>query len=163
MINCWCAILDNDLKGLLLNCWCCITFVLLWIVPYNENDNLFIIYVNMSFALLLRHNCEKCSVIRGCTILMDVSRTTMDAWTYMFLMHSVLWDTGRVALGQTCIMILDIALHLFIIGELDLPYCLSVELVIDQYLVCCWIYKFLECCCWGYEIVRLLLLKIWNW
>ena len=52
-----------------------------------------------------------------------VSRAAMDAWTDMSPMGPGLRDSGCVSLGQTCITILDIALHFFIIGELDLVCC----------------------------------------
>ena len=65
-------------EGLMLICWYCIRVVLLWIVSCYENGYLLIICMNMSFALVLRHGCEKCYVIRGCTILRDISCFAMD-------------------------------------------------------------------------------------
>ena len=59
-----------------------------------------------------------------------------DAWTDMSPVGPVLTDNGCVSLGQTCIIILDIALHILIISELDIVRsydCLSAELVIVEY------------------------------
>ena len=119
---------------------------------------------------------RKNGYLRGCTISRDVSRATMDtifrgtyraprwlllsrvvscaatdAWTDMSLMGPGLRDSGCVSLGQTCIIILDIALHILIISELQIVFCwssdcLSAKLVIDQYWACycgyvvCWEY-----------------------
>ena len=52
------------MKDLSIHCWCCIMIVLLWIVHCYENDHLFIIYANMSFALVLRLNCKKYCELR---------------------------------------------------------------------------------------------------
>ena len=52
----------NDLKGLLTHCWSCIMIVLLWIVHFYENDHFLNSYVNMSFALVLRHDYDTCYV-----------------------------------------------------------------------------------------------------
>ena len=65
-----------------------------------------------------------------------VSCAATDAWTDMSPMGPGLRDSGCVSLGHTCIIILDIALHILIIGELVIVFCwssdcLSVELVID--------------------------------
>ena len=70
-----------------------------------------------------------------------VSCAATDAWTNMSPMGPGLRDNGCVSLGQTCIIILDIALHILIISELDIVFCwssdcLSAELVIDQYWAC---------------------------
>ena len=46
-----------------------------------------------------------------------------DAWTDISPMGPGLRDSGCVSLGQTCIIILDIALHILIIGELDIVFC----------------------------------------
>ena len=56
----------------------------------------------------------------GYYISRNVSRAAMDAWTDM---GPGLRDCRCVSLGQTCITILDIALHFFIISELDLVCC----------------------------------------
>ena len=66
-----------------------------------------------------------------------VSCAATDAWTDMSPMGPGLRDSGCVPLGQTCIIILDIALHILIIGELDIVFCwscdcLSAEFVIDN-------------------------------
>ena len=42
---------------------------------------------------------------------------------HMSPMDPGLRDSGCVSLGQTCIIILDIALHILIIGELDIMFC----------------------------------------
>ena len=52
-----------------------------------------------------------------------VSCIATDAWTDMSPMGPGLRDSGCVSLGQTCIIILDIALHILIIGELDIVFC----------------------------------------
>ena len=52
-----------------------------------------------------------------------VSCAATDAWTDMSPMGPGLRDSGCVSLGQTCIIILDIALHILIIGELDIVFC----------------------------------------
>ena len=109
---------------------------------------------------------RKNGYLRGCTISRDVSRAAMDtifrgtyratrwlllsrvvscaatdAWTDISPMGPGLRDSGCVSLGQTCIIILDIALHILIISELDIIFCwssdcLSAKLVIDQYWAC---------------------------
>ena len=118
---------------------------------------------------------KKNEYLRGCTISRDESRAAMDtifrgtyrapwwlllsrvvshaatdAWTDMSPMGPGLRDSGCVSLGQTCIIILDIALHILIIGELDIVFCwssdcLSAELVIDDYWVCYWGYLICWC------------------
>ena len=105
---------------------------------------------------------RKNGYLRGCTISREVSRAAMDtifrgtyraprwlllsrivscavteAWTDISPMSPGLRDSGCVSLGQTCIIILDIALHILIIGELDIVFCwscdcLSAEFVIDN-------------------------------
>ena len=45
------------------------------------------------------------------TISRVVSCTATDAWTDLSPMGPVLRDNGCVSLGQTCIIILDIAFH----------------------------------------------------
>ena len=94
-------------------------------------------------CIILRHSLwqvlcslKKNEYLRGCTILRDVSRATMDtifrgtyraprwlllsrvvsyattdAWTNMSPMRPRLRDSRFVSLGQTCIIILDIAFH----------------------------------------------------
>lgn len=54
-------------------------------------------------------------------------------------------DSGCVSLGQTCIIILDIALHILIISELDIVFCWSCDclfakLVIVEHWACYWGY-----------------------
>ena len=66
-----------------------------------------------------------------------VSCTATDAWTDMSPVGLRLRDSGCVSLGQTCIIILYIILHILIIGELDIVFCwscdcLSAEFVIDN-------------------------------
>ena len=114
--------------------------------------------------------------LRGCTISRDVSRAAMDtifqetycaprwlllsrvvscaatdAWTDMSPLGLELRDSGCVSLGQTCILIIDIAFHCIahtyhqwtwyrVLLIFWLP---PVELVIDQYWACrgyviCW-------------------------
>ena len=93
-------------------------------------------HFSMLFTLHLRHSCDKSYVIRGCTISRVLSRAAMDiifrgmycaprwlllsrvvscaatdAWTDMSPMGPGLRDSGCVSLGQTCIIILDIAFH----------------------------------------------------
>ena len=57
------------------------------------------------------------------TISRIVSCAATDAWTDMSPMGPGLRDSGCVSLGQTCIIILDIALHKLIIGELGIVFC----------------------------------------
>ena len=45
------------------------------------------------------------------------------SWTDMSSVGPELRDNWCVSLGQTCIIILDIALHILIIGELDIVFC----------------------------------------
>ena len=52
-----------------------------------------------------------------------MSCAATDAWTDMSPMGPGLRDSGCVSLGQTCIIILDIALHILIISELDIVFC----------------------------------------
>ena len=54
-----------------------------------------------------------------------VSCAATDAWTDMSPMGPELRDSGCVSLGQTCIIILDIAFHCIghIISELDIVFC----------------------------------------
>ena len=52
-----------------------------------------------------------------------VSCATIVAWTHMSPTGPGLRYSGCVSLGQTCIIILDIALHILIIGELDIVFC----------------------------------------
>ena len=100
-----------------------------------QNGYFLIICSNMSFALHLKHGCDKSYVIRGCTISRVVSRADgyyisrdvsraamvtiikgrvarrdrcMDRYVPIGLGLS---DSGCVSLGQTCIIILDIAFH----------------------------------------------------
>ena len=95
---------------------------------------------------------KKNEYLRGCTISRDVSRVAMDtifrgthcalrwlllsrvvsctatdAWTDMSPMGPGLRDSGCVSLGQTCIIILDIAFHCIahIMSELDIVFCWS--------------------------------------
>ena len=101
-----------------------------------QNGYFLIISLNMSFLLVLRHGCDECYVIRGCTISKVVSRTTMniifwktyrvsrwlqlsrvvshvvmDAWKDMSPMGPKLRDSGCVSLGQICINAFDISFH----------------------------------------------------
>lgn len=74
-----------------------------------------------------------------------VSCAATDAWTDMSPMGPGLRDSGCVSLGQTCIIILDNALHILIIGELDIVFCwscdwISAKFVIDEYWACYWGY-----------------------
>ena len=52
-----------------------------------------------------------------------VSCTATNAWTDMSPMGPGLRDSGCVSLGQICIIILDIALYILIISELDIVFC----------------------------------------
>ena len=124
---------------------------------------------------------RKYRALRWLLLSRVVSCTATDAWTDMSLMGPRLRDSGCVSLGQTCIIIIDIALHILIISELHIVFCwscdcLSAELVIVEYWACywgyiiCWsvvvedmkflevlllrIYNLLKCCCGGY-IIRL--------
>ena len=113
-----------------------------------------IVRLSMSFALHLRHGCDKSYVIRGCTISMVVSRITMDlyferrialrwlllsrvishaamdAWTAMSRMGPRLRDNECLSLEHSYITILDIAFYgvaHFITDELKLVFCCSCE------------------------------------
>uniref|UniRef100_M1DI84 Uncharacterized protein n=1 Tax=Solanum tuberosum TaxID=4113 RepID=M1DI84_SOLTU len=58
----------------------------------------------MSFALALRHDCDMCYVIRGCTISRDVSRTATDIiyrGTYR-APRWILYIKGRIARRDGC-------------------------------------------------------------
>ena len=59
----------------------------------------------------------------GYYIMRVVSHAAMDAWTDLSPMDLELRDNRCVSLGQTSITTLNIALHVFIIGELNLVYC----------------------------------------
>ena len=52
-----------------------------------------------------------------------VSCAATEAWTDMSPMGPGLRDSGCVSLGQICIIILDIALHILIISEFDIVFC----------------------------------------
>ena len=99
-----------------------------------------------------------------------VSHDAMDAWKHMFSMCPGLRDNGCVSLGQTCIIILQIAFHYialiyylwtssFVLLIFWMPFC---ELVTDEYWSFCWDIQLIECSCWGYEIVRVLFLRIFE-
>ena len=60
------------------------------------------------------------------TIMRFVSCAATDTWTDMSPMGPRLRDSGCVSVGQTCIIILDIASHdiaYFIINELEHIFC----------------------------------------
>ena len=136
VINCLRVMCWERFEDLLNHRWGDIIFLLLRIVQCYEHGHLLIICVNMSFALVLRYGCDKYYVIRLCIISRDVSRAAMDtifrgtyhaprwlllsrvmscavtdAWTDMSPMGPGLRNSGCVSLGQTCIIILNIAFH----------------------------------------------------
>ena len=106
-----------------------------WSSPHNLCELvIFIIMRHWLWQVLCA--LRKKEYLRGCTILRDVSRAAMDTifrrtyrapwwlllsrvvsctgkdeWTDMSPMGPGLRDSGCVSLGQTCIIILDIAFH----------------------------------------------------
>ena len=65
-----------------------------------------------------------------------VSCAATDAWTNMSPMGPGLRDSGCVSLGQTCIIIFDIALHILTIIELDIVICWSCNCLFVEHVIC---------------------------
>ena len=166
----WCWEWFGDL---LLICWCCIPCCKLRFGIKMVISSFFVWACNL-------HCTWDMVVVIGCTISRVVSRAAIyiifrgtyraprrllllrvvscaaiDEWVDMSPMGPRLRDSVCVSLGQTCIIILDIALQILIISELDIVFCwscdcLSAELVIFEYGACYGGYVI--CCCWGYLI-----------
>ena len=148
----WCWEWFGDL---LFICWCCISccklcFVIKWLSPP--------FHLSMSFALYLRHGCGKRVMYyfrgsyraprwilyfkgritrrEGYYLSRVVSCAATDAWTDMSPMGPGLRDSGCVSLGQTCIIIFDIALHILTIIELDIVICWSFNCLFVEHVIC---------------------------
>ena len=73
----------------MLICWCFITIASLKIVSCYQNDYL-LIFFEYIICIDLRHGCDRCYVIRGCTILRVVSRAAMDILFLRDISHAVI-------------------------------------------------------------------------